>query len=1225
MARIGLLIKMPEDSGLKLTGGVFSLAGVKFDLQILCPNESAVQSRLTAAGPARRWFFAKSEETSDSIADVWEHAHETLRAHGAGYAPESLYIEPDFEQSWLYDSPIQENSRLDGTGSAPGCSYHKQKDDLPMGPGFAWHLQSKYSALADARKEAYSGAYEKVRIGIMDVGFDFGHKIMPENLQLSLQRNFSGDGNERDASDPNHRGAFQYPGHGTGTIGLLAGNKLDGMKPPEANTGEYLGGAPLADIIPVRIAESVILLRTSAFAQGLDYLIAPDTNPDLRADVLSMSMGGVASKAWAEVVNRAYDAGIVLVTAAGNNKGGSPQRIVFPARFQRVLAACGVMANGAPYVNEFVPFGCMAGNYGPDSKMGAALSAYTPNTPWAAMDCSDLVDMDGAGTSSATPQIAAAAALWLHKHKAAMRGWPGWKIVEATRFALFKGAKAPSDPEYMEYLGRGCLNAKNALAVAPDACKVLSPQPLDNAEFPWLRILFGFDAAPRRDLEMLCMELTQLEQRDPNVEKTLYDSSKALRFGDQKDVKRFIEAAANSPLASPTLKHWLKGRTRVSGVSLPVEPKKSREHRTPEPPARRLRVYAFDPILATRLDSINISEVTLSIPWESGIEPGPSGEYLEVVDYDPATEHICAPENLDDKMEAAGKLKSQRGCFYAPVNLDDPRILATEGLTPSTGNPKFHQQMVYAVAMRTIDCFEKALGRRTLWSPRMRDKDKYNVNDKGKDKHKDKDDSFYVPKLRIYPHALREANAYYDPEKKALLFGYFPADDKRPDILAPGETVFTCLSSDIIAHETTHALLDGIHRSYLNPSNPDVRAFHEAFADTVALLQHFSLPDVLRDQIARTRGELRLYSIMGELAQQFGVATEHHGALRSAIGHMVNGVWTPLKPDPALYNKTIECHDRGAILVAAIFDAFLAVYERRVADLLRIATGGAGVLPAGAIHPDLVNRLSEEAAKIAQRVLTICVRALDYLPPVDVTFSDYLRALITADADLVREDRWGYRVAFVEAFRKRGIYPPELLSLAVDTARWSRAEEDDYEDLLSGPLQKLKLYASEYLEIASNRELTFNTLRRNRAIFHEILKAHLTSEDKTVSKDRLAEALGIRLDKSFEVRSLQFSEKIGPEGSGGFNVIISLIQTNNWDKNEGDNPSLEFEGGCTIIGDLWSAKPLYFITKNVEAKIRRARQNTYLNDSRSSNMSLYFGDKPKWGASQHFAMRLATN
>ena len=50
----------------------------------------------------------------------------------------------------------------------------------------------------------------------------------------------------------------------------------------------------------------------------------------------------------------------------------------------------------------------------------------------------------------------------------------------------------------------------------------------------------------------------------------------------------------------------------------------------------------------------------------------------------------------------------------------------------------------------------------------------------------------------------------------------------------------------------------------------------------------------------------------------------------------------------------------------------------------------------------------------------MCIRALDYCPAVDITFGEYLRALITADIDLVPEDPLGYRVAFMEAFQKQG-------------------------------------------------------------------------------------------------------------------------------------------------------------------------------------------------------------
>ena len=438
----------------------------------------------------------------------------------------------------------------------------------------------------------------------------------------------------------------------------------------------------------------------------------------------------------------------------------------------------------------------------------------------------------------------------------------------------------------------------------------------------------------------------------------------------------------------------------------------------PDPPFRSLRAYSIDPSLATAYATAQISEMTLNVPWER-LQPGPRGEYLDVIDVDPGS-----------------------GCFYEPVNLDDPTLLAQNGLAPSEGTPQFHQQMAYAVSRLTIDNFEHALGRKALWRP-VRDPKKI-----------PKDDSVYVPQLRIYPHALREANAYYSPDKVALLFGYFHADDANTGEQLPGGAVFTCLSQDIVAHETTHALLDGMHRKFVNATNPDVLAFHEGFADIVALLQHFTFPEILRDQIAAAKGNFTEHqTLLGQLAGQFGHATGLRGALREAIGKWDGDDWKRQVPDPNAYQATTEPHARGAILVAAIFDAFLAIYERRTADLLRLATSGSGILGPGAVHPDLVDRLSREAAKAARHVLTMCIRALDYCPPVDITFGEYLRAIITADYDLVEDDHFKYRVAFIEAFRRRGIYPPDVRTMSVDSLVWRTPLND--ESAYSGRLEPL--------------------------------------------------------------------------------------------------------------------------------------------------------------------------
>ncbi len=464
-------------------------------------------------------------------------------------------------------------------------------------------------------------------------------------------------------------------------------------------------------------------------------------------------------------------------------------------------------------------------------------------------------------------------------------------------------------------------------------------------------------------------------------------------------------------------------------------------------PARSLSVFAFDPAVAGIYANRRVKNITLNLPWEmERLEDGkpfvgPRGNYVEVVDYDPAS-----------------------GVFYDPIDLNNPIVRLNDGLSPSEDNPQFHQQMVYAVAMDTISVFEKALGRVALWAPRKWKRPKANSPPQ---EHLNQG---FVQRLRIYPHALREANAYYDPEKKALLFGYFQAGPENKQLL-PGSTIFTCLSHDVIVHETCHALLDGMHPYFAEPTNPDVLALHEAFSDLVAILQHFSHPEVLEDQIAKTRGDLERQSLLGALAQEFGQALGRGHALRDALGEMVDEEWQPKTPDNRALDKSQNPHARGSILVAAVFRTFLSIYKDRVADLLRIASEGRGILPDGELDPDLKRRLAREASKSARHLLQMCIRALDYCPPVDVTFGDYFRALITADVDLYPDDDFGYRDALIEAFTAWGIRPIGMSIVTEKTLLWptvaeasSDAEDDhvafteDFGTLLNNPiLQKNKI------------------------------------------------------------------------------------------------------------------------------------------------------------------------
>ena len=600
------------------------------------------------------------------------------------------------------------------------------------------------------------------------------------------------------------------------------------------------------------------------------------------------------------------------------------------------------------------------------------------------------------------------------------------------------------------------------------------------------------------------------------------------------------------------------------------------------PPNRRLRVFSTDPSLAKRVETAMLNETIVRVPWEetAGPEPrllpGPVGEFVEVVDIDPAS-----------------------GRVYRPVDLGDPYLLAEDGLAPSEGNPQFHQQMVYAVAMTTIGHFEKALGRVPLWRDRHAPGAPRDARRK------------FVRRLRIYPHALREANAFYDPDRIALLFGYFPAEPDASGTEIPGGMVFTCLSHDIVAHETTHALLDGLHPRFGEPGNPDSLAFHEAFADIVAIFQHFSYPDLLRHQIASVRGDLRAGKLMADLARQFGDALGHSRALRSAIGS---------DPKTNNYRTISEPHDRGAVLVAAVFDAFLAIYERRTADLVRLASGGTGVLAPGAIHPDLIDRLAREAAKTASRVLTICVRALDYCPPVDLTFGDYLRALITADYDLIPDDRQFYRVAFIEAFRAREIYSEGVRTVSVDSLRWQGPARQP--PALAEAVKALDV--TEW-KVRGDRKAIWTLGRENGRKFHEAIGGWLVQDDTLPEGARTLEALGLDPGLKIEVHSVRPVRRQSPDGNALTDLVVVLMQRRKVPYDEAkdrlpqdqldESDCFWFRGGCTLIIDR--ANPVgirYAIVKRVGSPGRARRERAYRNgEEGTSAASLYFGAARRGG------------
>jgi len=1181
---------------------------VDITLRPLMPATAGMAAKAMgfAAGAAPTWHVTGELPAK---ANGWDICHSLLREGlGFGEGADIAFAEPDMEwESRAHDDPPR-------TAARP----NPQRCDHPQGPADNWFQRREFSGLAAAREEVaryLNGQKATTRLAHFDTGFDADHATCPERLRADLARNFverGPDGGAGLEAEDRAVGTLANPGHGTATLAILAGRSY--------------GGARDFEVAPFRICPRVVLIRTSALAEAMDTVLAWCGDPEKRCDVISMSMGGLASKAWADAANALYEAGVVIVTAAGNNFGGLPvESVVFPARFRRVIAVTGIRADGSPYAD--LPLQFMAGCYGPASKMRTALAAWTPNIPWARRGAGSIVDQDGGGTSAATPQVAAAAALWLERHAAALAAQPGWRRVEAVRHALFSSAARPaSGAEPHKYFGRGVLDARAALDlppfVEPDA---YASEKADDARFAALRLVAGFGvsaAGPRA--AMLDLEVTQLAQRSAEVSQALKGLDPDDPKGLPSSVRRCVmHALMDETLTSTALRTALHEAlpTQVGGATptdikpMPKEalgipsaeamPGKAlrpspRSRRSPAgsenmpevppPTHRRLRIFTLDPTLAAQMETRDLAADTVAVPWEF-LEAGPVGEYIEVVDIDPAS-----------------------GLAYAPADLSRPEVLAQDGLVPSEGSPQFHQQMTYAVAMRTVDAFRRSLGRAPFWAERIT-------------RHEDGSyQRSFNRRLRIYPHAIREANAYYSPARCALLFGYFRAQS-RPDsqVLRDG-MVFTCLSHDIIAHETSHALLDGLHPYWREAANPEAFALHEAFSDLVALFQHFTMPRLIAHEIRRAKGRPGVASALGNLAQQFGEAVGQHGALRDALGNP--------NPKPTDFKNATDKgeHALGEVLVAAVFDGYLRVYNERADGLFRLASSGTGVLPPGEIPHDLAERLADEAAKVAGHFLRICIRALDYCPPVEPTFGEYLRALITADIDLIPDDQRGYRVALIDGFRRRGIRPPDVETWSPTALVWGGPLNRDslapLKEVIAGMSGRWRLNGDRLAAWQASRD-DARTLKRaidrlpDRArqdLCTELGLLDFEANEQPAGPDGRRRAFNKDGQKGtfsrMEVHSVRPAQRIGPDGEHLNDMVIEITQR--WWPEDSDE---FFRGGCTIIWDRMSETARYVISKRVGHLERTKGEMKFRNDARmKAEASGYVGGAALTDADEPFAL-----
>jgi hypothetical protein len=291
----------------------------------------------------------------------------------------------------------------------------------------------------------------------------------------------------------------------------------------------------------------------------------------------------------------------------------------------------------------------------------------------------------------------------------------------------------------------------------------------------------------------------------------------------------------------------------------------------------------------------------------------------------------------------------------------------------------FNAVSVFATVWRTIHLYEQklALGREIRWG-------------------------FEAPQLLVVPRAGWMPNAYYERSSHSLQFFSFAEGDR---------TVHTSLSRDIVSHETAHALIDGINPDLYDALDPQSLALHEGIADITAMLLAFDSSRLTRAILDETKGKISKSNAFSSIGEQFGNAIDpahRPGYLRNLLNEEA------IDPN----HEEIEPHALSQVISGVLYELMVEMHEH-FKDEYAPRFGGNRISASG--------MALAVAAKLFQRIV---LRGLDYLPPGEVTFADFGRAIIAADQASPGDGRW--RTSLSRKFVERRIVPDES-AMVVET------------------------------------------------------------------------------------------------------------------------------------------------------------------------------------------------
>lgn len=277
--------------------------------------------------------------------------------------------------------------RLSDAEDVEFACYEAPGPQLPLGSILAGGTppDDKEWARRSARFPASDGTGGS---GVIIAHPDTGWAVHPalDSPAVDKQLQWSTLSASNNAEDPLNFVTFN--GHGTSTASIMIGNSNGGIS----------GLTPQARLIPIRCAQSVILVLDSELAEAVWYAIQQG------AHVMSISLGGWPMPSLEDVIKHAVNVAQMIVAAAAGNRINQANFVAFPAAYPSCIAVGGTTPTDRPW--DKTP-------YGP----AVDIAAPAKHVWVAGFDEAKLpILADGNGTSFAAPHVASAAALWLEKH-----------------------------------------------------------------------------------------------------------------------------------------------------------------------------------------------------------------------------------------------------------------------------------------------------------------------------------------------------------------------------------------------------------------------------------------------------------------------------------------------------------------------------------------------------------------------------------------------------------------------------------------------------------------------------------------------------------------------------------------------------------------------------------------------------------------------------------------